>query len=393
VRDPQAVFCELRATAPVHWLERHRAWLLLDHERVRIALNAEELSTDTITPLAERLDADARVRFEPARKLLMNWMIFNDPPVHTALRVPVREAFVPRAVSALSTAISQHVEQILDEHANGREQIDLVSALAFPLPATVIAILLGVPDDRQDEFRDMSRHLGALVMGKLSRADAWDRALKATHEFHELFGGLIERYREHPEDNLISRLAVAADDDACALSAEQLVGACSLLLFGGHETTTGLITNGVKAILRSPDERARLASDPPLIMSAVEELMRYDGPSKIVVRRARQDGEWAGVPLKAGETVFCALAAANRDPLVFDRPDDLDLTRSPNRHLGFGWGRHMCLGAQLARLEAQIAIPAFLGRFPTAQLAVEDEALQYQPTIVGRTIRALPIRL
>jgi cytochrome P450 len=384
----------LREQSPVFWLERHKAWLLLDHDRVRAALSDEALSTDTITPLEQRLDVDQRARFAPAAALLRDWMIFNDPPVHTALRAPVRASFTPRGVEKLTGAIEEHTDALLRQaDLDGDGTVDLVAAVAYPLPATVIAILLGVPVERHDEFRQLSRHLGSLVMGKVSRSDAWDRALLAAEAFHALFGELIERYRREPADNMISRMIVAADSEESVLTADQLVGACSLLLFGGHETTTGLIGNGVVTLLDRPAARRRLRDDPELGAAAVEELLRFDGPSKIVVRRARAGGDWNGVPLREGQAVFCCLTAANRDPEHFEHPHELVVDRTPNHHLAFGWGRHVCLGAQLARLEARVVIPRFLARFPDAKLACAPDELEYQPTIVGRTLRELPITL
>lgn len=391
VRDPHATFAALRRDGDVHWLERHKAWLLLGYEDVREAIGADELSTDTITPLRERLGAEDRERFRPAAELLDSWMIFNDPPVHTALRGPVRAAFTPRAVALLREDIEAHVDRFVSTIGPG-DEFDLIDAIAHPLPATVIALLMGVPAERHAEFKEWSKQLGALVMGKVERRDAWDRALAATREFHTVFGELIARYTADPVDNLITRLVQASGEDG-RLSPDQIVGACSLLLFGGHETTTSLIASGTLALLDHPEARAAVVEDDGLVEPAVEEFLRYDGPSKIVVRRVRDDGEWRGIDLRRGQPVFCALAAANRDPEHFDAPDELRIDRDPNRHLGFGWGRHFCLGNQLARLEAQVVIPAILRALPGLELAVPRDELRWHPTIVGRTLRALPLRV
>ncbi|MGH9000184.1 MAG: cytochrome P450 [Acidimicrobiia bacterium] len=386
VRDPHAVFAELRAGGPVWWLERHKAWLVLGHDLVREAVVDERLSTDTITPLQRHLSAEDRARFAPAADLLAGWMIFNDPPVHTALRAPVRKAFTPKAVASLEDAVADVTDRLLD-HVDPAG-FDVVDALAYPLPAVVIALLLGVPVDRHDEFKGWSRALGALVMGKVTRADAWDRALVAARDFEGLFSDMITRARAKPGDDLVSALVSAADAGG-TLTDHQIVGACSLLLFGGHETTTSLITTGVLHMLGAPERQRALGDNPA---PATEELLRYDGPSKIVVRRVRADGDWHGYPFRAGQPVFCGLMAANRDPDAFDRPDELVLDRDPNRHLGFGWGLHFCLGAQLARLEAQVVLPRVVARFPDLELAVAPEELAYQPTVVGRTLRSLPAR-
>lgn len=389
VADPHRVFARLRAEGgPVWWLRRHKAWLLLGYDDVREALSDERLSTDTITPLQRHLDAEAREKFKPAADLLAGWMIFNDPPTHTALRAPVRTAFTPRAVARLEDDTAALVDRLLDEvDPSG---FDFVEKLAYPLPAIVIAYLLGVPAERHAEFQTWSKQLGALVMGKVSRADAWDRALAATGDFDELFTALIEKARRDPGEDLVSQLVTTSDEGRHGeLTDSQLVGACSLLLFGGHETTTSLLANGTVALLAHPEQRTLLDADPA---TAVEELMRFDGPSKIVVRRVRADEELYGVPMRAGQPVFCSNGAADRDPAAFERPDDLVLDRDPNRHLGFGWGMHFCLGSQLARLEARVVLPRLLERFPKLRPAVARDELRYQPTIVGRTLKTLPLR-
>ncbi len=198
---------------------------------------------------------------------------------------------------------------------------------------------------------------------------------------------MIERARAEPGDDLVSLLVGASGSGSGSLSDQQLIGACSLLLFGGHETTTSLLTSGVLHLLGHPEQHPVLVAQPK---RAVEELLRFDGPSKMSVRRVRADGEWHGVPVRAGQPVFCAIAAANRDPAVFDRAGELVLDRDPNHHLGFGWGTHFCLGSQLARMEARVVLPRVLERFPKLRLAGPD--LRYQPTVVGRTLRALPLR-
>lgn len=386
IADPLSIFNELRKGGDAWWLERHKAWLLLGYELNREALSLDLLSTDNITPLMRHLSEEDRERFKPAAELLAGWMIFNDPPTHTALRHPVRSAFTPRAVARLEESTVELTDKLLDQvDPSG---FDVVDALAYPLPAIVIAHLLGVPEERHEEFQSWSRQLGALVMGKVSRKDAWDRALTAAHDLGELFTGLIEERRERPGEDLISTLVHASKEDG-QLSDQLLVGACSLLLFGGHETTTSLLTTGTLHLMGHPERQQQVAADPG---PAIEELLRYEGPSKIVVRRVREDGEWQGLPLKAGQPVFCALMGANHDPAQFESPAELRLDRDPNRHLTFGWGLHFCLGSQLARLEARIVLPRLFERFPDLELAVPRDELQWQPTVVGRTLRRLPVR-
>jgi len=389
VADPHSFFRRLRAASPVHWSTRHRAWILTRYRDVLAGFSEERLSTDNIRPLQAKLSPADRERFAPAAKLLSSWMIFTDPPVHTALRAPVRTAFKPKSVESLRPALEERVDELLAGMAK-LSQCDLVRELAFPLPADAIAMLLGVPAARRNDFKRWSGMLGALVTGKTGRPDVWERALQAERHFTDLFAGLIERYERAPVDNLITEL-IRARDAGEYLSANQMVGACALLLFAGHETTTNLIASGTLALLRHPEERERLRAEPKLIESAVEEMLRFDGPSKVLVRRVRDDFDWGGRHLESGQRVFLSVAAANRDPEEFPDPDRFDVGRTPNRHLSFGWGRHFCLGAQLARLEAQIALGRLLERFP--QLRLADAELAWQPVILGRSLKRLPVAL
>ena len=246
VADPHELFARLRAESEVWWLRRHKAWLLLGYDDVIKALDDEELSTDTITPLQRHMSAEERERFKPARDLLAGWMIFNGPPMHTALRAPVRKAFTPRSVSRLEADIAALTDRLLDElDVSG---FDFVERFAHPLPAVVIAYLLGVPHERHEDFKNWSKQLGALVMGKVSRADAWDRALTATHDLDELFSEMIALRRREPGEDLVSTL-VGGSSDHGELTDNQLVGACSMLLFGGHETSTSLLTNSTRHLV------------------------------------------------------------------------------------------------------------------------------------------------
>jgi cytochrome P450 len=305
------------------------------------------------------------------------------------LRRPISSAFTPRGVSQLRGEIEQLTDELLDA-IDPRQVQDLIPALAFPLPAAVIGLLLGVSSERYASMREWSRQLGALVMGKVSRADAWDRALQAAEDMQAYFGDLIETNRAAPADNLVTRMIHAAEESP--LSDAQLVGACSLLLFAGHETTMSLLATGVLHLSQRPAERERMLADPELVELVVEELLRFDGPSKILVRRVRADCEWHGYAFEAGQALYCAVMAANRDPEHFADPDVLVVDRSPNRHVGFGWGTHYCLGAQLARVEAQIVLPHVIRRFPDLHLACDPADLAWHPTIVGRTLKSLPVR-
>ncbi len=395
VADAHGVYHELREHAPITWLPEHHAWFVARYDGVHAAFRDLRLSSDRLTPLEARLDPDARAILADTFDLLRGWMVFHDPPHHERLRGPVRRAFTPRAVEALRPHVVEVVDECLDDMAADiaeHDRTDLITRLAFPLPAIVIAELLGVPVADRDEFKTWSTQLAAIVFGTSDRSSQAERAAAGTARFAEYFTGLIEHYERHPADNLISALIAARDTAEPPLSATELVGACTLLLFGGHETTTNLIGNATRALVEHPDQLRWLGANPDAIGGAVEELHRFDGTTKLMVRIVGEGHEREGVEFEPGQTVFLGTASANRDPRAFDRPDELHLDRpDAHKHLGFGYGLHFCLGAPLARLETQIAIGRLVGRFADLELAVGPDELRYGATILGRALDELPV--
>jgi pimeloyl-[acyl-carrier protein] synthase len=303
------------------------------------------------------------------------------------VRALVNKAFTPTAVGRLRSRIEDLTAQLLDRVA-GAGQLDLVNDLAYPLPVTVICELLGVPTQDQTRFRAWS---GALVhlLDPLVAEDTLQRARAARAALRSYLGALVAQRRAHPADDLLTALVVA-EHEGHRLSEPELVSMCLLLLIAGHETTVNLISNGTLALLTHPAERDRLATDPGLAASAVEELLRYDSPVQLTARHVLADLEVADRRVREGETVLAVLGAANRDPAQFPDPDRLDLTRFPNRRVAFGGGIHFCLGAPLARMEARIALSALLRRFPDLSLAAASPT--WRDTITLRGLASLPLR-
>jgi cytochrome P450 len=283
--------------------------------------------------------------------------------------------------------VQQVVDELLDD-LDGQGELDLIEAFAFPLPAIVIAKMLGVPPEDRHLFKSWSDDLIALLFGAVDVPDRHDRALVGMLELTSYLHGLIEKARTEPGDDLITALVRAEEGDD-ALTLDEVVATCVLLLFGGHETTTNLIGNGMLALLRNPDQMAALQGDLSLAADAVEETLRYDGPAKVSVRTVHDDLEVHGHQLRAGDRLFLVPAAANRDPRQYPDPDRFDIRREDKVHIGFGIGIHFCLGASLARLEGELALRALVERFPAARLATED--LAWHPTLLSRGVTSLPL--
>jgi cytochrome P450 PksS len=386
--DPYPFYARLRAEEPIHRVmlpDGQPAWLVTRYDDVVAVLKDERFLKDRLKALTP--EQAAQFPWIPGvfRPLMRN-MLDLDPPDHTRLRGLVHKAFTPRLVEGLRPRIQELTDELLDA-ATGRGRIDLIRDFALPLPATVIAEILGVPARDRHKFHRWSR---AVMVASLS---LWHKlaAIPNVMAFLRYIRSLTRARRANPRDDLISAL-VAAEEAGDRLSEEELLAMVFLLLVAGHETTVNLIGNGTLALLRHPDQKERLLDDPSLIKSAVEEFLRYDSPVEMATERAaREDVTIGGATIPRGEMVFVVIASANRDERQFERPDELDLAREPNRHLAFGLGVHYCLGAPLARLEGQIAIATLLRRMPDLRLAVPPDRLRWRRGLVLRGLEELPV--
>jgi cytochrome P450 len=314
-------------------------------------------------------------------------MLDVDPPDHTRLRALVSKAFTPRLIEQLRPRIESLTNGLVDnvEHAGC---MDLIRDFALPLPATVIAEMLGVPAADRHRFHGWSNAL-------IQAASTWGmvRAIPNALAFTRYIRRIVERRKRDPQDDLISAL-VQAEEAGDRLSGDELVAMVFLLLVAGHETTVNLIGNAALALLKHPEQLEKLRSDPALLPSAIEELLRYSSPVELATERyAREDAMIAGVPIPRGEVVFAVIASANRDERQFTAPDTLDLAREPNKHLSFGLGPHYCLGAPLARLEGQIAISTLFSRLPNLRLATSRDSLRWRAGLILRGLQSLPLSL
>jgi cytochrome P450 len=388
IRDPYPSYERLRNTDPVH-LTEHAAFLVSRHAEVSLVLRDKRFGKDFVTRSLRRYGP--KIMDEPVFRSMSRWMLQQDPPDHTRLRGLVVKAFTARRVEDMRPRIQQIVDQAIDA-VQDRGHMDLIEDFAFRLPVTIICDMLGIPEEHREIFyngsRDGGRLLDPVPMTPAEIAQANAGNAMAQIYFQQLF----ELRRRDPGDDLTTQL-VQAEEDGSKLSNEELTANIILLFGAGHETTVNLIGNGLLALHRNPDQLALLKSNPSLIANAIEEFLRYDSSVQLTGRVALEDIEdLGGKTIPKGETVLCLLGSANRDPAVYpDRPDRLDITRPNVRPLSFGGGIHHCLGAQLARIEAEIAISTLLRRLPELRLDDADNP-EWRPTFVLRGLKRLPAR-
>ena len=389
--NPFPLFEQVRQLGAVHEVtlaDGHDAWLIVGHAEARVALNDPRLSKDIQAALASGSGVVAEGLPGPA---FARHMLVVDPPDHTRLRRLVAAAFSVRRIERLGPHVQTIVDDLLDGiAAQGPETVvDLVTSFAFPLPFTVICELLGVP---QAERAPFGRALTALL-APTATAEEYARAKEASDVVVALLTTLVEARQREPDDALVSALISARDGDE-RLNQQELLSTIFQLIVAGHDTTASLIGNGVVALLRHPDQLARLRADPAKIPNAVEELLRYDAPvPHSTFRYALEPIDIDGVTIPEGAQVIINLASANRDPDHYAHPDALEIDRADVRHLGFGHGIHFCLGAPLARMEAQLALDTLLRRFPDLRLAVPVEQLHWGhgDGLVLRGLSELPV--
>jgi cytochrome P450 len=388
--DPYPTYARWRVEAPVCRVrlpDKQTVWLVSRYDDAVTVLKDPRFGNDrekVLTPAQA-----ARLPWTPSVVKRLSRMMLNlDAPDHTRLRALVHKAFTPGLVANLLGRIQTLTDELLDA-VRGRGHMDLIGDYALPLQATIIAEMLGVPVRDRHKFHRWSN---ALVLASGSK---WGMLMMARPmwAFLRYIRKLVKVRQAEPRDDLISAL-VQAREGGDRLSEDEMLAMIFLLLVAGHETTLNLIGNGVLALLEHPAELDRLRENPDLIKPAVEELLRYDSAVQMSNERyAREELTIAGVTIARGETVHAMLGSANRDERCFERPDDLDITREPNRHLAFGQGVHYCVGAPLVRLEGQIAINTLLRRFPDLRLAVPSHVLRRRRALGLRGLVSLPVIL
>lgn len=389
-KNPYLQYGRLRASEPVHYSGALQAWVLTRYEDcVAVVHDHERFSSDSRNAGGPIAEAIARQR-QQSDLQSADTILSLDPPRHTVLRGLVNRAFTPRRVQELRPRIEEIARTLLDDAGDESDvrEFDLMTALAQPLPVIVIAELLGISPDDRLQFKEWSNVI-AETTNLVQSEELQERVRRTTAELVEYFGRVMDAREAAPRDDLVTAL-VQAEEDGRRLRREDVLAFCILLLVAGNETTTNLIGNGLAALLDHPEAIAVLREDPERIPAAVEEMLRYDSPVQGLVRFATRDTEVGGVRIGKGDIILAMVGAANRDPEAFERPDAFDLERGGGRHLSFGQGVHYCLGAPLARLEADVVFRALLDR--TEHIEMGEGGLERGGTFLLRGPESFAVR-
>ena len=416
--NPYPFYEQLRNHDPVHWDEELGFWVLSRYADIDSLYTDDRFSrAQGLMRGFERLSESERQIVEPVYHSFSKTVFYADPPYHTHLRGLMNHAFTPRRVERLRPYIQRIVDELLNSAQSNGVTIDVIRDLAYPLPVMVIAELLGLPASDRERFKQWSDDLFA-ILGTVRHkpSELLERAAESLNEMADYVKDLSRKRRASPQDDLLTALLAVTEEDAVAcphphgssvpggtpeltreratsstLTEEELVSNINILLSTGHETTTHLIGNGLLALLQHPEQMQKLQTEPAVLSSAIEEMLRYDNPVQITYRSALEDAEIKGKLIRKGDLVNSILGSANRDPQRFSNPDHFDITRNEGRHLGFGIGIHFCIGAPLVRLEAEIVFETILRCFPKINLATET--LEWQEHPIFRGLKSLPVHL
>jgi cytochrome P450 len=387
--DPYGYLDSLRRHQPVYWSALHRAWLVTGHAQLVSCLREPAISADRGRPSVESVPEGVREDAGQAFEILARWMVFNDPPEHRRLRGVFQEQFSARAIGRYRELIERVTRALLARRAVAGNTGDVVADVAKTLPTLVFARWLGVPQQHSPSFWYWNARVGDLVLGAAQEEREYRTSIQSLVNLNDYLADLVRQRRAEPRDDLISAV-LAGGQIGESVSEDEFVGMLTQLAFAGGETTSNLIANGLRALLRHPDELRAVRENPELSNGTVEEALRFDGPSKMSIRAAATDFELDGHTIRAGDRVFLVTAAANRDPAQFPDPDTFSVSRGRTGHLGFGFGAHFCIGAPLARLVARSALDVLVHDYPGLELL--DERHSWQLSLLNRSLTALPVR-
>ncbi|HVB61185.1 MAG TPA: cytochrome P450 [Ktedonobacteraceae bacterium] len=382
--NPYPLYHHLRSSDPVHWDPFLHAWVVTRYADV---ITVFQKFSANRTPTPEQLNALGLSALTPLARVMVRQMLFLDNPAHARVRGLASRAFTPRRVEALRSHIQTITDSLLDA-VQQQGHMDVIADLAYPLPAIVTAEMLGVPTQDWKQLTTWSADFAQVLGNFQHNPDHAASALRSLEEMLVYFRTAVREQQQRPRDGLIHAL-LTAEMDGDRLTEDEVIANTIVTMVGGQETTTNLIGNGLLSLLRHPDQLQRLQSDPSLLSSAVEELLRYESPSQHTARLAPEDIMLGDKLIRQRQAVIAVMGAANRDPERFPEPDRLDLGREDNRHVAFAWASHFCFGAPLARMEGQIAFSTLLQRMPNMRL--DPVPVVWRENLGLRGLKSLPI--
>jgi cytochrome P450 len=389
IGDPYRFYDSLSNMGGIVWNTSYKSWLVGNYEHVKLLLNHPDASVEKVGPFVAQATGELREKLEVMNNIMRHWVVFNDPPRHTRIRKILQRGFMPRTILALEPQIRAATNELLDAIGD-RTRIDYMADFAYLLPATVICDMFGLPRKDVARIKVWSDGISKFVLGSPDSRDKYDVTFEHMQEMHRYFSEIVATRVPGQGDSLLDRL-VASKLEPEGLTDEEIVSTLVLLLFAGHETTANLLANSMLTLIQHKDKLGELTNGQVPVSSALEELLRYEGPVPVVVRVAREDIDVGSHTIRKGDRIFLLLHAANRDEKQFQEPAHIDFSRGKCPHMQFGFGTHLCLGAPLARLEGQIAFEELFKRFADFDL-VEDH-IDWRDELMTRGPRTLPINL
>ena len=388
--NPYPYFSSLRKDDPIHWNVKLKSWIITRYDDVRSILSSDKITVDRLNTFYSKLPSNEAKLLEEIVKYLNLWAAFRNPPDHTRMRKIMMVAFTRKSITEMHPKISAITDTTLSALESVNE-IDLVNHYASPIPALTIMHLLGVPIEMLQEFKSWSDDMSKFIGGARNDKQKYEKASRGCRKMVSFFREIIEERRKIPSEGFLMDLINASIEND-KFSDDELIATCMLILFAGHETTTNLISNGILTLIKNPSELEKLLKNPDLLDLTIEEIMRFDGPTNSLVRNIERDHELHNKKLKQGDRVFAMVSSANRDENIFNDPDVFRIDRSPNRHLTFGYGPHLCIGAALAREEGRIAIMNFFKHYPKTKLKAEN-SFEWIDAMVPRGLKRLDVKL
>ncbi len=388
--NPYPYFSYLRRTDPVHWNNSLKSWVITRYDDVRKILSEDFVTVDRLNTFYSKLPGKEAKLLEEIIKYLNLWAAFRNPPDHTRMRKIMMVAFTRKSINQMEPVIKKITEFTLDNLENYNE-IDLVEKFSSPIPALTIMHLLGVPTEMLENFKSWSDDMSKFIGGSRNDKKKYEKAANGCKQMVSFFKNIIAERRANPADGFLMDLINATVENE-KFSDDELIATCMLVLFAGHETTTNLISNGILTLIKNPKELKKFVSDPNLIDTTIEEIMRFDGPTNSLVRNVAKNHKFHDKNMKEGDRVFAMVSSANRDESVFENPNSFLINRSPNRHLTFGFGPHLCIGATLAREEGRIALSSLFRRFPKISLK-NNSSFDWVDAMVPRGLKRLSVVL